>query len=193
MGDSLSFVALRCEDAGPALAALQLERTGESCEFARKPMTSCALPRGWYLVVANRCDHRMLGAEVLRPLSEKYEVVAWSLEEHVMFSAAEQWTAGRRIWRAEHSGEDGPVNLKASGTLPAFFEPMAAAIAAEQDAHGGRDADVDHYFEIPLVAARELTGFKHDERRLGVDFTRFERLRETVAGRAARPWWRFWA
>jgi len=39
---------------------------------------------------------------------------------------------------------------------------MADGLAAKQKAEGGKTAEVDHYFDIPLNAAKAITGFKHD-------------------------------
>ncbi len=136
------------------------------------------MPRGWYLVVANRCDHRFLQAKVLGPLSQNYRVVACSIEEHVMFSSAEEWVAGAMAWRAVHAGENGPMDLKTSGALPPSFQSMANALAAKQEAEGGKTAEVDHYFDIPLNAAKAITGFKHDEKVPGLDYEKFDLLQD---------------
>jgi hypothetical protein len=119
-------------------------------------------------------------------------VVACSIEEHVMFSSAEYWAAGTRVWRAEHVGEDGPIHLKTSGALPGGFEAMAAEHKELQEADGGERAGVDHYFDIPLNAAKEVIGFKHDEDIPGVDYEGFEVLRKVPSSTHSTPWWRFW-
>jgi hypothetical protein len=136
--------------------------------------------------VANRCDYRFLNAKVLVPLSTNYQVVACSIEEHVMFSSSEEWEGGALVWRAVHAGENGPIGLKTSGTLPAWFQSMADALAAKQEAEGGKTAEVDYYFDIPLNAMKEITGFKHDERVAGLDYEKFDLLKDQ------KPWWRLW-
>ena len=144
------------------------------------------MPQGGYLVIASRCDHRFLQANVLAPLSQNHRVVAWSIEEHVMFSSAEEWVAGALAWRAVHAGENGPIDLKTSGTLPSSFQSMAHALVAKQEAEGGKTAEVDHYFDIPLNAAKAITGFKHDEIVPGVDYGKFELLQDQ------NPRWKLW-
>lgn len=109
-----------------------------------------------------------------------------------MFSSAEYWAAGNQVWRAEHVGENGPIHLNTSGTLPSGFEAMAAAHKEAQEADGGEKAGVDHYFEIPLNAAKEIIGFKHDEDIPGVDYEGFEVLRKALSSADSKPWWRFW-
>jgi len=186
MGYSLSLLAVQCSDPDKALSGLDTVRTGQFCEYACEKLTGYAMPQGWYIIVANRCDHRLLKAKVLGPLSRNYRVVACSIEEHVMFSSAEEWITGALTWRAVHAGENGPIDLKTSGALPPFFRSMADALAAEQEADGGKTADVDHYFDIPLNAAKVITGFKHDEKVSGVDYEHFDLLQDQ------KPWWRVW-
>jgi hypothetical protein len=111
-------------------------------------------------------------------LSQNYRVVACSIEEHVMFSSAEEWVAGAMAWRAVHAGENGPMDLKTSGALPPSFQSMANALAAKQEAEGGKTAEVDHYFDIPLNAAKAITGFKHDEKVPGLDYEKFDLLQD---------------
>jgi hypothetical protein len=192
MGYSLSLLAVQCSDPDAALSALNIFRTGQTCEYASQQLTGYAMPQGWYLVVASRCDHRILKANVLGLLSQNYRVVACSIEEHVMFSSVEEWAAGALVWRAVHAGENGPIDLKTSGTLPPSFQPMADALMAKQEAEGGKTAGVDYYFDIPLNAARAIMGFKHDETVSGVDYDKFELLKDTSASEHRKPWWRVW-
>lgn len=109
-----------------------------------------------------------------------------------MFSSAEQWVDGTMLWRAEHVGENGLINLKTSGVLPPTFQAMVDAQAAKQQAEGGETANVDHYFDIPLNAAKTIIGFKHDEEVLGVKYDNFELLSQSVPLRTGNPWWQFW-
>lgn len=178
MGYSLSVLAVQCSDPDVALSRLNIVRTGQTCEYACEQLTGHAMPQGWYLVVANCCDHRFLQAKVLGPLSQNYRVVACSIEEHVMFSSAEEWVAGAMAWRAVHAGENGPIDLKTSGALPPSFQSMANALAAKQEAEDGKTAEVDHYFDIPLNAAKAITGFKHDEKVPGLDYEKFDLLQD---------------
>lgn len=189
MGYSLSLLAVQTSDAVEALRQQGYVRTGQKCEYAREALSSRALPTGWFLIVARGCDSRFLQPKVLGPLSGRFPVLACSIEEHGMFSSAEYWAGGNRVWRAEHVGEHGPMHLKTCGTLPPGFEAMAAA---HREADGGEKADVDHYFDIPLDAAREIFGFRHDEDIPGVDYEGFEVLRELSSSADSRPWWRFW-
>lgn len=188
MGYSLSLLAVSTSDAAEALQRLGFVRTGQLCEFARESLSSYQLPTNWFLIVARGSEHRFLQPTVLGSLSEHFPVVACSIEEHVMFSSAEYWSGGNQLWRAVHVGENGPLHLQTSGILPPGFERMAAQLMPAQVAAGGAKADVDHYFDIPLNAAKEVSGFKHDEDFPGVNYEGFEVLREA----SPSAWWRFW-
>ena len=109
-----------------------------------------------------------------------------------MFSSVEYWASGNQVWRAEHVGENGPIHLKTSGALPGGFESMAAEQKEAQEADGGEKAGVDHYFEIPLNAAKEIIGFKHDEDIPGINYEGFEVLNKGPSSAESKPWWRFW-
>ncbi|MBL8472607.1 MAG: hypothetical protein JNM98_12480 [Rhodocyclaceae bacterium] len=192
MGYSLSLLAVPAANAAEAIQQLGFLRTGQSCEYAREPLSSYVLPTNWFLVVARGCDSCFLHPKILVLLSKHFPVVACSIEEHVMFSSAEYWAAGIQVWRAEHVGENGPIHLKTSGALPGGFDAMAAGHKAAQEADGGEKAGVDHYFDIPLNAAKGVIGFKHDEDIPGVDYEGFEILRKASSSADSKPWWRFW-
>jgi hypothetical protein len=89
MGYSLSVLAVQTANPAEALQRLGFIRTGKTCEYAREPLSAYALPADWFLIVARGCDNRFLQAKILGPLSERFPVVACSIEEHVMFSSAE--------------------------------------------------------------------------------------------------------
>jgi hypothetical protein len=80
-----------------------------------------------------------------------------------MASSAELWTGGDRKWWISHEGENGPKGLDFSGNLPDVFKNIKTEMEAKQINNGGDQADVDYIFEIPLLVARALVGFKHDE------------------------------
>ncbi|HWM66638.1 MAG TPA: hypothetical protein VNO35_08640 [Steroidobacteraceae bacterium] len=109
-----------------------------------------------------------------------------------MFSSAEEWAAGAQVWRAVHAGENGPIDLKTSGVLPPSFQSMKDDLAARQEAAGGRAAEVDHYFDIPLSAAKAIMGFKHDEQVPGINYEKFDLLREETAPQDQKSWWKVW-
>lgn len=182
MGYSISWLACRGLTAQAAYQRLGLTETARRAEYARAKFTAHTLPDGWHLIVADRCDHKMIRAPSLAVLSADCNVLACSIEEHVMACSAELWSQGTRRWRIEHSSEKGPEHLQAEGELP---EGLAALITAAEAAQAA-DADVDAYFDVPLQAAQQLAGFKHDETHSALNYDSFVFL-EPEGG--TRKWW----
>jgi hypothetical protein len=194
MGYSLSWLAFRGVSPEAAMQRLHLTDTGQTVEYASAPVAGQALPDGWHLVVATRCDHPLVSPEALRLLSEGSEVVACSIEEHVMFSSAERWTDGRRAWRIEHASERSRRDIDVEGLAPESLQAALDRASKQQDAEDSSAAEVDYFFEVPLDVARSIAGFKHDEG-VGSSGDRFIeysfRPRAEAAGRH-KKWWQFW-
>ena len=179
MGHALSWAAVKGIDRATACARLQLSPTSNR----RTDGAIKTLPGGWTLVVLERFRHPLLDEPGLERLSFGCTVIAAHVEEHVMFSSAEQWTEGQRLWQIQHQGDQDIDNLTISGKLPATF----AAIERDRRHRQATDEEkpvVDHIFEIPLVLAQSITTFKHDESPIDG----FEALQWSDS----KPWWRFW-
>jgi hypothetical protein len=198
MGYAISWLAAKGDQPEQLIQALGLRRTGETAEYAEAKFTGCKLQSGWFIVVINQCDHPFIGSRSLASLSADGDIVACSLEEHVMVCTAEQWRNGQQVWRLEHDAQQGIEHILASGQLPEGYAAIEQASVEQQAEAGGKKADVDFFFEIPLETAKSLVGFKHDEARLAGD--RFEILEADPAvpqpevGRrqVGKPWWRIW-
>lgn len=162
MGAALSWLVVRGKPASAVLAELGLRPTGRRSLEGEAPLVGAASADGWYLVVADAAEHRLLEPAVVGPLSRDCQVVTCTVEEHVMFSAAAEWRDGRERWRVWHRGEDGPVGLEETGTLPAEYAGIRDELQAQQRAAGGAAAEVDHLFDIPVALVRALTGYRHD-------------------------------
>jgi hypothetical protein len=52
--------------------------------------------------------------------------------------------------------------LEVGGELPVSFASIRDRLRSAQEAAGGRDADVDYTFSVPIELAEALTGFRHD-------------------------------
>jgi hypothetical protein len=194
MGYSLSWLAIRL-DAGAAHARLALEATSNAVDPGDAPFVGGALPGGWYLVAAQGCDHEIVSDAFLHTASAGASAVACSVEEHVMFCSAAAWSGGRELWRVSHAGDRDIRSLDVRGEPPPELAAIRDAQAAKQDAEGA-DPQVDWYFEIPLLLAQRISGFKHDEE-LPAGAGGFVELRAREPGspappRPGRPWWRFW-
>lgn len=80
-----------------------------------------------------------------------------------MVCTSELWRNEEQIWRIEHNAQQGIDHLNASGSLPESFPTIRTECAEEQEQAGGKEADIDYFFEIPLQTANSIVGFKHDE------------------------------
>ncbi len=163
MGYAISWLAVRTEEPESLLSRLQLTRTGEEDALFETAVSGGPLKSGWYLVVANNSAHRIVQEATLAALSKAYELVACSVEEHVMISTAAYWRSGEAAWTITHDSSRGVFDLGVSGIPPATVEQHKARCVAEQEQAGGQNADVDYLFDVPLEVAKGLTGFKHDE------------------------------
>ncbi|GAB6141808.1 hypothetical protein JCM14076_25370 [Methylosoma difficile] len=182
MGYSLSWLSCRGLSEDTLLTRLSLKNTHQSVEYAHTATAMQPLPDHWLLVVGKGCDHRIIQARLLATLSLDCEVVACSIEEHVMYASSEHWCNGKRVWRIEHAGETSLRHLVVEGDTPAFYPSIVAACEKNQAA----SEDVDGYFEIPLECAKQLVGFKHDEEHPSLDYSAFQNLSKQSA---IWQWW----
>lgn len=186
MGVSIAWLAVKTEDPGSLLGALQLRSTGEPDEHCESPVCGGAL-NGWFLLIAKRCNHRIASDGFLDEFSRGLEIVVCSIEEHVMFSSAAGWSDGQCRWSIAHDAQQGMLHLTASGQPPDSFDQIRSELLARQDAEGGTEAEVDLVFDIPLQVARSIVGFKHDENTEWTEQASFESYQDM-----RRPWWKFW-
>ncbi|NBD21453.1 hypothetical protein GTZ97_12340 [Aquabacterium fontiphilum] len=185
MGYSIAWIATRGIPLDQALIAAGLSSTSTLAEFASKPFTGQAMRHGWYLLVAKGCDSPLIASKVLAELSTSGEVIACAIEEHVMFSSAEFWQGGHRIWKVAHSSDKGIRHLSSSGAPPASFQDIVAEANRLQE----QDSEVDYFFDVPLTLASKLCGFKHDEARDGLNP---EQFLVYTKGQGHKKWWQFW-
>ncbi len=194
MGFSISWIAVQTEDHDSIFELLGVIPTTEEDEYFESQFAGSSLKNGWFLLVGQGCDNRLVQKNVLCELSKFGPTIACSIEEHVMYSSVEYLSSGSSEWSVVHDAQVGMYNLEDSGTLPESFEPLKNRIKSDQDAEGGEKADVDLIFEIPLLLALELTGFKHDEiceslaQPSPVVFLEKGQTKSTVKG----PWWKLW-
>ena len=171
-----------------------MKSTGRSGNYGEHPLVGRRLPNGWYIVIADSCDDRIVRKTTLVQLSERCRVIVCALEEHVMASSCASWEEGKKKWSVKHQSERGVLDVKTSGKVPEIFYPLKEKLIREQKAEGGANADVDHLFDLPLELAKEYTGFKHDEVANDTDDEEYEvldvgSLQKVSRGLAAsKPW-----
>ncbi len=163
MGYSLSWIAVQRRPADGIKEFFGLKNTGKYGQYGKHKLVGRELDDGWYLLIANRCDDKIIRDENLAKLSGGCQVVACSIEEHVMFSSSALWKDGKKIWSVRHNGEEDHSDITEQGILPASYSVLKNQAIAEQKVESNEDMRVDHLFDLPLLLAKQLVGFKHDE------------------------------
>jgi hypothetical protein len=163
MGYAISWLAVKEAASKPLLRSLGLTPTGEVADYGESLFTGRELSTGWFILVINRCEHEFLQPKRLESLSSVAEVIACSMEEHVMWSVAELWRGGDQIWRIEHDAQTSMSHISTSGLVPDGYSGIEREFVEKQRQAGGENSDTDYFFEIPLQTAKLIVGFKHDE------------------------------
>lgn len=186
MGYSIAWIAVRGKTKDEILARLALADTGQPDDANESPVSGAALPGGGYLVFFNDMAHPATQAPSMALLSAGCEALGCQVEEHVMASAAFLYRDGVKAWDVVHLAEQGLYHLAVDGTPPALLDTIHREMKATQDEQGGAEADVDCLFEVPLMLATALFGYRHDEAALlSGETLRFTELvpAEPAAGR----------
>lgn len=130
MGYAISWIAFKDKTAAQAGELLALSPSGEFTEVPEHMFSGVRLENGWYVVVIDECGHKFVRERSLQRVSEAVDVVAAAIEEHVMFSSAEAWKNGRRLWKVAHASESGPRHLEERGSLPEQYRALKERLLA---------------------------------------------------------------
>jgi hypothetical protein len=89
VGFSLTWRAVRVEDAETFFGSLQLSPTGEIEGDPSSLVTTARLDTGWQVLVYNEYECPFLQQQDLRRISSVHDVLLCMVEEHVMASSSE--------------------------------------------------------------------------------------------------------
>ncbi len=183
MGYSIAWILVRGKTKEDVLDQLALADTGEPDEANESLVSGAALPGGGYLVFFNDMGHAAMQAPSMGRLSSGCEALGCQVEEAIMASAAFLYKDGAKVWDVAHLADQGLYHLAVDGAAPALLETIHTEMKASQDEAGGEDAAVDWLFEVPLMLATALSGFRHDEEALlSGETPAFTRLAPAAAG-----------
>lgn len=188
MGYSISWLAVQSDNPESLFTLAQIEPTDKTSKNLHGPISGVALDENWFLLVGQGCDHRLIAQDFLWQASIRWPIVACSVEEHVMFSSAAFWSDGLERWFISHNAQKEIFNLETRGELPLSYEELRKTIIQEQKDEGGQGAGVDLIFDIPLLLAKNVTGFKHDEETAFLENS----LPRLFNDKLKRQWWKFW-
>jgi hypothetical protein len=137
MGYSLAWLAVQWKSPAIIHQQLGLSASGDFCDYGNAPVVGRQLPSGWYVIVVKGCDHKLISDVVVQKISLACSVIACSIEEHVMFSSAAQWSDGQREWAIQHRGGDyGSADLSFEGDPPPLFAELREHYGSRQNAEG---------------------------------------------------------
>jgi hypothetical protein len=163
MGYAISWLAVKDTASELLLQKLALAPTGEMASYGESLFIGCTLPSGWFILFIHQCEHAFVKPKALALLSSFSDIIACSVEEHVTWSVSELRREGAQVWRIEHNAQESISHISTSGLLPEGYNAIEKKFTEQQRRSGGGKLDVDYLFEVPLVAARSIVGFKHDE------------------------------
>ena len=186
MGYSLSWLAVQGLRRDAVFELLSLTPNGVKCTYPFQGVCAYELPGPWVLIAANRCGHRIIGPEVLQGLSAEALVVACAVEEHVNYASSEAWHKSLRTWKVEHEGEAGSENITVLGNPPSEYANLLKSVELEDSSI----MDGHFHMDIPLLLAKQITGFRHDDDISSIDYDGFETLLQSTA---PRRWWQIWS
>jgi len=175
MGYSIAWIMVRGKTKEDILDQLGLADTCEPDEANDSAVSGAALPGGAYLLFFKDMAHPATQAPGMARLSSGCEALGCQVEEHVMASAAFLYKDGAKVWDVVHLAEQGLYHLAVDGAAPVLLDTIHTEMKASQDEDGGDEAEVDWLFEVPLMLATALSGYRHDEATLltgeTLDFT----------------------
>ena len=160
---SRTWLAVKGKAADAVCRDLEL-RAGMAISRPRRfALEGAASDAGWYLIVADKWDHRLIQEPVLTKLSAGCEVLTCSVDEGNLSSRAAGWRDGRRVWSVSYEGEDMPGEVLAQGDLPLTFELISRDLTNKSKAPDAGDLQLDPLFEIPIELVHNAVGYRPDE------------------------------
>lgn len=160
---SRSWLAVKGKTADAVCADLGLTAGMAVTRPRRFALEGAASDAGWYLIVGDGRDHRLIQSPELMRLSAGCAVVTCTVEERNLYSAATGWRDGRRLWSVSYDGEEQPGKVVAEGDLPTAFEFILRDYTVKSQAEDAGDLLLDPLFEIPVEVVKHAIGYRPDE------------------------------
>jgi hypothetical protein len=160
---SRTWLAVRGKAADAVCRDLEL-RPGMAVSRPRRfALEGAASDAGWYLIVADGWDHRLIQEPVLTKLSAGCEVLTCSVDEGNVSSRATGWQDRRSVWSVSYEGEDMPGEVRTQGNLPLIFELISRDLTIKSKAADAGDLPLDPLFEIPIELVHNAVGYRPDQ------------------------------
>lgn len=176
MGFSLSWVAAPGKNPQELLRRLGLRSTHTFEEIPESALVCTVFETDWTVVLTQGEEPPVTETFCAR-LSKAWELVTCVVEEHVMFSQASNWRKGERVWSVVHDAQVSRDHLEVTGQAPESLDRIWRAV--DEMKRSTPIDGVDYAFDVPVLLAESVTGFRHDA---SEPERRFEVLERT-------PWW----
>ena len=129
----------------------------------RFALEGAASDAGWYLIVADKWNHRLIQEPVLTKLSTGCEVLTCTVDEGNLSSRATGWRDGRRLWSVTYEGEEPPGEVLAEGDLPLTFALISRDLTNLSNTEDAGDLPLEPLFEIPIEIVHNAVGYRSDK------------------------------
>jgi hypothetical protein len=159
MGWHIWWLAVQGKKPDEVRAALRLIATDDYEEHLEADVLELELESGWYLICFNRIDLLPQIEKQIPALSSSAQAVECVIEEGSMMSLANGYADGRLTWQVFHNSQAGVTHLDVQGELPPAYGAIRDGQLARQAA---RDKRVDYVFDVPVMLAQQLVGYRHD-------------------------------
>jgi hypothetical protein len=156
MGFRISWMATQAAEP-EVLLALKARKSGASGEYIDFDLSIGSLGNGWIIIWSE--DEEYFDDPRSLILSSNFPLIACWVNETVMHSRVRKLSNGKEEWAIWHEGDENIAHIDSSGNPPAELTKLIAE-AREQQA---LDNEVDYLFDVPLLIAASICGFKHDE------------------------------
>ena len=177
VGFNMSWIFVDGTELDELYVALDVKSTGETADpydlgTSRVPLAGLRPKSGWCAIFGQYSFvlDITIGTEPprLSRLPAKSRAVSCVVLEHATISYACLWQAGREIWQARHRpSKEQREHLDFWGDLPpSFFGTWEAALQEQRERNAMRkpgEWGVDYVFDVPPIAAAEITGFRLTE------------------------------
>lgn len=156
MGLTLVWVAVRKSAGAALLRALDFERVGDASDELGSSYCCAETPEGWLVLTLARDG--LASDQAVSQAPAAVEILAFEMNETVMFSGARAFRDGKLVWSVIHDPDRDWHGVTVEGTPPSQLVPIRKRLEAKEAADP--EKDVDYLFDVPLDLSRALCGYQ---------------------------------
>lgn len=140
-----------------AIEPMRGKLTGEFGECFDFQCSGATLKNGWTIIWSEQ--EKFFDPPNAEALSKNFPLIVCWVNETIMHSRSMLFNDGKEQWMVLHEGDEDNFHIEYSGTPADDID----ALIADARSHQLADPGVDYLFDVPLLIAQRLCGFKHDE------------------------------